>query len=344
MSEVTPEELRSRLALMEERRRQYEWKSENTEGRLQRHEVWRHAYLSYPYLIGAPEERVAARFRDIFINQNELGSNVKIGMLPVDSDQSFMAKFTHMLEECDARYGGMPDASVVQEARKPLLRYFENGPPIAVSIFDGYTPPQSPFLVRYSRREFLEPMLREGRIRICPASYYNDESHGDATRDDELTRNFFIPTFRERLRGIDFMEFQGHRIEYGNDDITLPVELPDYFLLSLCNDIYYRMPTDFDNADAALVIHDPARFTQAVISNFLARWPDWNPQHGPVTYYDPYLDYSKVSTPEMSKHFGYSYQREVRIAMLARRRPRTNLQPEFLTIGSMTDYAELLSA
>lgn len=344
MSEITPEELQSRLALMEERRRHYEWKSENTEGRLQRHEVWRHAYLSYPYLIGAPEERVAARFRDIFINQNELGSNVKIGMLPVDSDQSFMAKFTHMLEECDARYGGMPDASVIQEARKPLLRYFENGPPIAVRIFDGYTPPQSPFLVRYSRHEFLEPMLREGRIRICPASYYNDESHGDAIRDDELTRNFFIPTFRERLKGIHSMEFQGHRIEYGNDDIVLPVELPDYFLLSLCNDIYYRMPTDFDNADAALVIHDPARFTQAVISNFLARWPDWNPQHGPVTYYDPYLDYSKVSTPEMSKHFGYSYQREVRIAMLARRRPRTDLQPEFLTIGSMTDYAELLSA
>ena len=127
-----------------------------------------------------------------------------------------------------------------------------------------------------------------------------------------------------------------------NDDLLLPVVMPDYFLLSLCDHIYYRMPTDFD-ADAALVIRDPAQFTQRVISGFLAAWPDWEPLHGPVTYYDPYLDYTKVTTPELSKHFGYSYQREVRIAMRAKRRPRSDLQPEFLTIGPMTDYAELLT-
>jgi len=342
MSEVTSDELQSRLALMEERRRHYEWKSENTEGRLRRHEVWRHSYLRNPYLIGAPDEQVGNRFRDIFINQTELGQDAKIGMLPFDVDDSFMQKFTHMLEEYGTR-GGMAPAEVIQDARKPILRYFENGPPIAVRIFDGYKPPDAPFLVKYGRREFLEPMLHEGRIRICPASYYNNDGFLDAIRDDEVTRYFYIPTFRERLRGIHFMDFQGHRIEFGNDDIVLPVQMPDYYLLSLCNDIYYRMPTDFD-ADAALVIRDPARFTQAVISNFLARWPDWSPRDGPVTYYDPYLDYSKVRTPEMSKHFGYSYQREVRVAMLARRRPTTDLQPEFLTIGPMTDYAELLSA
>jgi len=40
----------------------------------------------------------------------------------------------------------------------------------------------------------------------------------------------------------------------------------------------------------------------------------------------------------------YSYQREVRIALRAKRRPRSSLQPEFLTIGSMADCAELVSA
>lgn len=327
---------------MDERRRHYEWKSENTSGRLARHEVWRHSYLAYPYLIGAPAERVAARFKDVFINQTELGSNAKIGMLPVDGDASFMQKFTHLLEEYGER-GGEPPATVIHDARKPILRYFENGDPIATKIFGGYAKPASPFLVKYGRREFLEPMLRDGRIRICPASYYNDDAHGDAVRDDELTRNFFIPTFRERLNGEHSIDIQGHRIEYGNDDLLLPVVMPDYFLLSLCDHIYYRMPTDFD-ADAALVIRDPAQFTQRVISGFLAAWPDWEPLHGPVTYYDPYLDYTKVTTPELSKHFGYSYQREVRIALRAKRRPRSSLQPEFLTIGAMTDYAELLTA
>lgn len=121
---------------MDERRRHYEWKSENTSGRLARHEMWRHSYLAYPYLIGTPAERVAARFKDVFINQTELGSNAKIGMLPVDGDASFMQKFTHLLEEYGER-GGEPPASVIQEARKPILRYFENGDPIATKIFDG---------------------------------------------------------------------------------------------------------------------------------------------------------------------------------------------------------------
>jgi len=46
----------------------------------------------------------------------------------------------------------------------------------------------------------------------------------------------------------------------------------------------------------------------------------------------------------MSKHFGYAYQREVRIVMEALRPQRQALQPEFLNIGPMDDYAELLSA
>ena len=118
---------------------------------------------------------------------------------------------------------------------------------------------------------------------------------------------------------------------------------PDYFLFSLCNQIYYRLPTDFD-ADAALIIRDPALFTQRFISHFLAKQPDWEPLHGPVTYYDPYRDHSKIKVAEMSKHFGYAYQREVRIAFRSRHPVRTGLKPEFLTIGPMTDYAEFVYA
>lgn len=119
--------------------------------------------------------------------------------------------------------------------------------------------------------------------------------------------------------------------------------MPDYFFLSFCSDIYYRMPTDFE-ADAALVIRDPIRFSQRVISTFLAKNPDWEPHVGPVTYYDPYRDYGKVTVPQMSKHFGYSYQREVRIAFIATRRLTMTLQPQFINIGSMSEYAELVSA
>ncbi len=260
-------------------------------------------------------------------------------MIPLQSTDAFMQKFTHMIEEYGSR-GGTP-VNVIQSAREPILRYFEHGDPIALKMFAGYKIPSHPILVKYGRRQYLEPMLHNGSIRICPASFYNDQTHNDAVRDDEISRTFFIPTFRERLAGQHSIDFRGHRISFGNDDIVMPVVVPDYFLFSLCDCIYYRLPTDFD-ADAALIIRDPVRFSQRVISAFLAASPGWEPMYGPVTYYDPYRDYTEMRVPEMSKHFGYSYQREVRIAFRAKQPIRTTLQPEYLKIGSMTDYAELV--
>ena len=102
------------------------------------------------------------------------------------------------------------------------------------------------------------------------------------------------------------------------------------------------MPTDF-SADAAIVIKDPGLFIQRVISHFLARLPDWNPLEGNVIYYDPYRDYSKFRVPEMAKHFGYGYQREFRIAFRSSQRVTGDLSPVYLTIGSMEEYADLVT-
>ena len=120
-------------------------------------------------LIGAPDDRMARRFCDVFINTTELTSNGKIGIHDFRADDSWGQKFTHMLEEYGCR-GGTP-VNVIAAAREPVLRYFKDGDPIALKMFDGYQAPVTPFLVKYGRREFLEPMVREGRIRICPASY-----------------------------------------------------------------------------------------------------------------------------------------------------------------------------
>lgn len=338
MAKVSLDALQQRHAEMQARREHYEWKSENTEGRLRRHEVWRHEYLRQPYLLGAADERLATRFRDIFINQTELSDAGLIGLLPVDQTD-FVRKFTHLLEEYGAR-GGEPPQEVIQAARAPLVKYFENGPPIAMRIFDGYQTPSSRFLVKYGRKEFLAPMLERGRVRICPASYYNDDAHNAAVRDDEITRVFCFPTYEERLQGLTHIPVTPHQIPIKDDDVIVAMEMADYFLLSLCDDIYYRMPTDFD-ADAALIIRDPDRFVQRIISAFLLARPGWEPLFGPVTYFDPYHDYSAWKVAEMSKHFGYAYQREYRIAFRAPKVSPTPLAPEFLEIGPMSDYAEL---
>jgi len=331
--------MRARLLIAGDRRSDLERRAAASGGSLPRSDWWRLEYVSDPYLLGCPDNRLALRFHDVMANQTELGRGGLIGLLPIDDEHDFMRKFTHLLEEYALR-GGLP---VWNDIPKESVDYFADGGPIATRIFAGYEEPAGPFLVKYGERRFLEPMLREGTIRISPASFYDTAGHNAAVRDDETTRVFFVPTWRDRLDGRTHTEVQGHRIEYRDDDIAMPLVVPDYYLYSLCDHIYYRMPTDF-GADAALVIRDPVRFTRRVVSSFLVRFPDFEPLVGPVTYYDPYRDYTKFRVPEMAKHFGYSYQREVRMAFRPRSRFRGPMEPVFLDIGPMGDFADLLTA
>lgn len=324
---------------MDERRLYFERKSDQPR-RLARHEVWRHCYLTWPYLIGAPDDRIAERFRHVFFNAVEIGAAGLIQPVPIGESDEFFQTFTHLLEELESRGGGMP-SGLVESARGPIHRYFENGSPAGLLALAGYEPPSTPILVKYGRREFLAPFLQSGELRLANAKSYNSQGHIDAVRDDETSRTFFIPTFRERLKGQFHVQFQGRRLDFGDDDIVLPLNFDDYYLFSMCEQIHYRMPTDF-GADAAVVIRDPARFKQRLISSFLARYPDWVSMQGKVTYYDPYRDYDKFRVPEMAKHFGYAYQKEVRVAFRSRRRLATPLEPLFLTIGPMSDYADLI--
>lgn len=340
MVKVNVDQLRHRLAKIDQRRQYFELKSEQP-NRLALHEVWRHEYLASPYLIGASDDRVAERFRNIFLNVMEIGPSGKLCPVPMAETDEYMQVFTHMLEEYGARVEGMPPDDIIKSAREPILRYFEHGTPIGITLFEGYTPPTTPVLVKYGKRQFLEPMFQTGDLRLANAGLYNDAGFLDAVRDDETSRTFFIPTYKERIVGKTHIDFQGNRIEFADDDIVLPLVFDDYYLFSLCEHIHYRMPTDFD-ADAAIVIRAPEIFKQRLISSFLARFDDWVPMEGKVIYYDPYRDYSKFKIPEMAKHFGYAYQKEFRIAFRPRRPISTSLEPLFLSVGSMKDYADLI--
>ncbi|HWE45760.1 MAG TPA: hypothetical protein VG407_07005 [Caulobacteraceae bacterium] len=343
MTTVSVDQIRRRLAGIEERRRYFEWKSIQ-QNRLQRQEMWRHAYLARPYLIGAPDERVGERFRHIFMNAMELNAEGKIGLVPITETDEFMQLFTHILEEYGSRVGGHPPSDLIQSARAPFHKYFESGPPIGVAMFEGYKAPQAPIVVKYGKREFLERMFRTGELRLANAGLYAHAGFLESVRDDETHRVFFVPTYKERLTGQSHIIFQGHRLEFGDDDIVMPIEVEDYFLFSLCEHIHYRMPTDF-GADAALVIRDPARFIQCLISTFLARFDGWARMAGKVAYYDPYRVPSVFPRrPEMAKHFGYAYQKEIRVAFRPRQRVSSNLEPLSLSIGSMIDYADLIYA
>jgi hypothetical protein len=341
MAKVSVDQIRERFRRVDERRQHYEWKSEQP-GRLCPHEVWRHTYLAHPYLLGAQDERVAERFKSIFMNLMELSPQGQLSPVPIEVTDEYMQVFTHMREEYETRHDGHPPDEVISEARLPLVKYFENGTPIGIRMFEGYKAPNTPILVKYGKKQFLEPMIEHGELRLANAGLYNDSGFLDSVRDHETSRTFFIPTFRERLAGETHLELNGHRQPFDDDDIVLPLIFDDYYLFSLCEHIHYRMPTDFE-ADAAIIIRNPNLFKQRLISTFLARLPGWKPMAGNVIYYDPYRDYSKFNVPEMAKHFGYAYQKEARIVLRPPQKLSVPLEPLYLTIGSMKDYADLVA-
>ena len=192
MANVTLEQLRERYEAVEARRRHYEWKSEQP-GRLRLHEMWRHAYLAHPYLLGAPDDRIADRFCDLFKNAMELSPRGQITPVPLSETDEFMQVFTHMLEEYISRGGQAPD-EVIARARSPLVKYFERKTPIGVRLFERYKVPDGPIVVKYGKREHLEPMFLNGELRIANAKFYNNSQHLDSVRDDEqVERSLFLP-------------------------------------------------------------------------------------------------------------------------------------------------------
>ena len=102
---VSVDLMRARLGMHEEHRFEFEGRAEVNGGSLPRSDWWRLEYCTNPYLLGCPDDRLASRFHDVFINQTELSPKALIGLLPVDNDNQFMRKFTHLLEEYAVREG-----------------------------------------------------------------------------------------------------------------------------------------------------------------------------------------------------------------------------------------------
>jgi hypothetical protein len=290
-------------------------------------------------MIGSADAVVKQRFFDAFINAwdlNELGQFTP----RTDADDDFLLwqKFTHALEES----GRCLTTADTEAARDFVHHYWANGDPIGLEALKQYPKTDGPILVKYSKTGFLQEMLAYGRIRISPASEYQAQIHNYAIRDSELERPTVIPTFTERLSGKTEILFQGQCLRFGTGDLEIPLRTSNYYVYCLSESVYYRLPTDFE-AEAALIIKDPKRFTQAVRRAFRNVRKGYRPVAGPVRYYDPYTDHKIVAElPQMAKHLRYSYQREHRIAFLPEHQGVHPDGPFFLEIGPMMDYADLV--
>lgn len=99
--------MRGRLSILEARRAEFDRRRQAAGDSLPLSDWWRFEYVSNPYLLGCPDDRLALRFHDVMTNLTELGHNSLIGLPPIDEPNEFMRKYTQLLEEFGVR-GGLP--------------------------------------------------------------------------------------------------------------------------------------------------------------------------------------------------------------------------------------------
>lgn len=309
-------------------------------GKLARHEWWRLEYYRNPYLLLCSEDELFQRFIDIFSNAvglNDVGQ-ISFEADDIRGDKQFFRVFTQIMEACNSRGGIQHD--LLNKAQSEIAKYFRNGTPPGVSMFEGLPTQKANTIVKFSRREHLEPMLKFGRIRLAPASFYSKGSLLKSMRDLETEKVFRIPAIKEALEGQNHISVRGQNLPISGGAVSLRLSVPDYFLFSTCLEMDRRMPTDFD-ADAALVIENKELFVRKVKKAIKKAVGQADIHAGPVEYFDPFRWSGKPPVPEMMKHFAYAYQKEHRIAA----RPiggMSSSEPVFIEIGAMDSFARLV--
>lgn len=311
-------------------------------GGLARHEFWRLEYYRDPYLLLISNAELKQRFFDVNQNMEEYDEDGRLGpdrRLLENRDYTLMSAFTHLMEEYQARFGGLRQ-ELFEEAIERMQRYRRNGEMPGVTMFRGKPIKLRGSIVKFTKRQFAKKMMQNGEILLSPASFYADGSLLKSIKDLETTREFRIPAIEAALLGHSFGSVEGNAVPIEGGAATWKHNITDYYLYSTCLELDRRMPSDFE-ADAAVIINDRRRFVHAFKKAFKKHFGQSNVVSGGVVYYDPFRP-PEVKNLEFMKHFAYAYQREFRVVA----RPSSGIdKPErvILKLGSMQEYCELIT-
>jgi hypothetical protein len=197
------------------------------------------------------------------------------------------------------------------------------------------SPSGGDILFKYGKRFHMEEMVKEGRVRITPASEYQNPQLGDARADDELAKHSFKPGQYSKVITQD-----GTAIPIIGD-IRRTVSMPDYYMLCLSCDWNVSLFEAFDNADSCVVIHDVETFAQRLDLAAREHLTDWYFHYNPVQYFDPFeMAKDEYFNAGMCKDFKFAFEREYRFLWVNLTGGEANGY-KYLNLGPLTDIAAL---
>jgi hypothetical protein len=302
-----------------------------------KHEFWRQQYRKDRYMEFLLSEEVEERTKDIFTNIMLLSNKGQISLHNMDGvGEYWMILFTHVLEEFQFRYGPYPNGFINGFLKSAdIIKPTFPEPPKAKSAIEsigGLKPNQ---LYKFGKAIHLNEMFGKGKIRISPASFYNDASLNNAIRDDELSfslksradKHLFTTQNNQNIPAI------------GNVEYRLEVQT-NYFVHCFSSNYTLREFDDFE-ADTCIVIREPMTLVKRMMSCFEQYKQFYRGFASGVKYIDPLNAKPDEVNIFFTKHFKYSYQNEYRTIWLPNA-PTLDLEPFFIEIGNMSKYAEIV--
>lgn len=289
-------------------------------------ESWELEYESYRYLKDLDNISLTKRYQGILRNMRRLVSEER-HIIPIKSYLSswyWFRKEHHTRLEFFLRKHSLPE--------KPPMKFTE--------INKDETPewPKRPnacdVLFRFGKESYMIPMLKEGKVRVSPASIYSDGIAGDPRTDNELKKTSFLPKSSIRLTTVNGVNLPVK----GN--LSRSISSSNYYVLCASCGYHPELFSDF-KSDCCIVITDPNEFEDRIERAMNIKTPGWEFIAIPVQYYDPYeLSLSGYLDPVLSKDFLYAYQMEYRFAW----RSLDNSEAEeyiYLNLDSLEDIAYL---
>ena len=147
-------------------------------GGIARHEYWRLEYFRDPYLLLVSDAELKQRFFDVYQNMEEYNEEGLLGpdrRLLENQDETLFSAFAHLMEEIQARFGGLSQ-EYFEEGRERTERYRRDGEMLGVAMFRGKPIKQRGSIVKFTKKQFAEEMINDGKILLSPASFYADGS------------------------------------------------------------------------------------------------------------------------------------------------------------------------
>jgi hypothetical protein len=308
--------------------------------RMELQQFWCLEYRERKYLEHLSDSDLAQRARDIICNYTTLSDKGQIRFQPVQGEgRLWIRLFTHVCEEYRLRKKWFPPG-FMKGAQVPRPTWPDL--PRAVRALGNTRLEQGSFLVKYGKLKFLRSALDEGRIRISPASAYDDPSLNHAIRDNELEIAWFSAPSNNVIHVIDQSTGKPKRRlnPVGNVRYSLKAAA-NYYVYCLSRIYGLRLFDDFD-ADCCLVIRQPMNFIERLFKEFDRRIPGWRGFAAGVSYIDPLNAATQDINAHFYKHFRFSYQKEFRIVWTP---PDNRRELEFidLSLGNLEECAELVS-